>query len=816
MGEVGLHRKGGFRQVQRVFVVHKGLNANTHPCSRQESGPPAEQRERGDALTADGSAGLRRQRDDAAAAVDGDHELVQEVAAQKAVGPRPQPGIVRDHHERPDARAVDLDALHAHREHAGLTGDAADRSARCVAIAHPERGQGRGADDGGLRTRVEDQLGCAAPVDPGVHHDRPARRELDAGHPARNRVGGGIARRRSRRGGRIGRADRHRPPAELGRDALNALGESHLAALVGPAIDLGGDGRGESQDDTHRRDGGGQGGPATRRRVHESSIRWRLFSPPAVRAPVELSRARLARLPPPAPDALVDHHLVRSGDRVVVEVHAVHRLEAVGHGRDGRKPGGKHDQVVGTLLIQIAQDPGLAAAAVTQDARGHQPHHVDDLAAGEIGDGPDVVQGQARPGIGLRGNPAPDVHLHGLDVLDRPGMARGRRRQGPEHADQQGEAGETPHRRAGAPAARRVLRRRRWCAGRRRPEAGQRRDRDHERQGQQVDGVAALLEARAPVGREQRHRDRMREQRARRHERGAAHAPAERHEAGQQEDGQRHVDAPEPGGPLAEIVARPAEQCGGEGLPHAAQRAQQAALDLGRCAPGQEASDRGHVEHDPRQQAGRDGDEPPEGTAPGQRPGEPAEGHQQERLGPRERGEAQGDRGGRLAPVRAEHQAPGHEQRRERDLHAGERAPQHRPGQRGEDRGQQRQLLTPGPPVREAAGEPRGGERAADPEGLGQRGIRPSERERSAQQQGPEWRGGSRDRLARVVGEAPPLGQVPGELHMDPRVVQREGAEADGARDPVRPPEEDGQPEGQRHARGAEGARPHRAARSKV
>jgi hypothetical protein len=91
-------------------------------------------------------------------------------------------------------------------------------------------------------------------------------------------------------------------------------------------------------------------------------------------------------------------------------------------------------------------------------------------------------------------------------------------------------------------------------------------------------------------------------------------------------------------------------------------------------------------------------------------------------------------------------------------------------------------------------------------------------REGAAERERPERRGRARHRHARVVGKAAPLGQVAGELHVDPRVVEGEGLHAELPRELSRPHQEEADREGERD--GGDGDRerpaPHRVARSKV
>jgi hypothetical protein len=92
------------------------------------------------------------------------------------------------------------------------------------------------------------------------------------------------------------------------------------------------------------------------------------------------------------------------------------------------------------------------------------------------------------------------------------------------------------------------------------------------------------------------------------------------------------------------------------------------------------------------------------------------------------------------------------------------------------------------------------------------------QREETAERERPERRRRARHGHTRVVGEAATLGQVAGELEMDPRVVQRKRREADRPGDLTGSQQEEGDADGEPRGRRGEGEAPplHRRARSKV
>ena len=177
---------------------------------------------------------------------------------------------------------------------------------------------------------------------------------------------------------------------------------------------------------------------------------------------------------------------------------------------------------------------------------------------------------------------------------------------------------------------------------------------------------------------------------------------------------------------------------------------------------------------------------PRQRAASRERAGQPEERHQQHGFGARESSEPEHDATRPGAAPRVQHEGGRHQQRGQRDFHAGERAPYHRPGHRHQHGGKEGDVVTPGPDQGEAAGQPRSPERGGDPQHLGQDGVAAEHRERPAEREGPERCGRARHRHARVVGEPAPLGQIARELHVDPRVVEREGLQTKHARDLAR------------------------------
>ena len=139
-----------------------------------------------------------------------------------------------------------------------------------------------------------------------------------------------------------------------------------------------------------------------------------------------------------------------------------------------------------------------------------------------------------------------------------------------------------------------------------------------------MDRVAPFLKAGAAVGREQRHPERMGEQRETDHaERAPASPPGQRQ--GQQHQRQQRVRLPEPGDPLARERPRPHQECLGQRLANAGEPAEQAALDLGRRRRRVRRTDRGPRErhHGCQHDGGHEHErrDPPDVRAGGPGPG---------------------------------------------------------------------------------------------------------------------------------------------------------------------------------------------------
>src|SRR4029077_21108564 len=91
LGQVGLHGKGGFWQVQRVFVIHRGPTLTLIPApGKNGAGGGGRRASRTARLL------LRGQGGDAVRAVDRDDEVVEEVPSEQSVGPGAEVARVRD------------------------------------------------------------------------------------------------------------------------------------------------------------------------------------------------------------------------------------------------------------------------------------------------------------------------------------------------------------------------------------------------------------------------------------------------------------------------------------------------------------------------------------------------------------------------------------------------------------------------------------------------------------------------------------------------------------------------------------------------
>src|SRR4030095_10863013 len=120
--------------------------------------------------------------------------------------------------------------------------------------------------------------------------------------------------------------------------------------------------------------------------------------------------------------------------------------------------------------------------------------------------------------------------------------------------------------------------------------------------------------------------------------------------------------------------------------------------------------------------------------------------------GRREQGEGGQRRRGQLMPAAMREQASGDEQRGQRDLHAGERAPDERSGERGERAGGERGGAVLRPGQRETPAEERRAQRRDDTERLREQRVAARPREEGAEQQGPQGRRRARQRHPGAVG----------------------------------------------------------------
>ena len=197
-----------------------------------------------------------------------------------------------------------------------------------------------------------------------------------------------------------------------------------------------------------------------------------------------------------------------------------------------------------------------------------------------------------------------------------------------------------------------------------------------------MNGVSALLEPRPAIGREQRHPDRMQDEHERGEARRAPPHPPEPPEPGKHEHGQEDIDREEPSNPFRLELPGTLHERGGERVPAPREDPDQPALDLGRRGRRQRRARRGEIEGDPRGQERADDAREDRGAPRCDRPAQPDERDEEQALGPGEDREAEEEGGRRVAPRRVEHDRPRHEQRRERYLHSGQRAPDERPGHR--------------------------------------------------------------------------------------------------------------------------------------
>ena len=165
-----------------------------------------------------------------------------------------------------------------------------------------------------------------------------------------------------------------------------------------------------------------------------------------------------------------------------------------------------------------------------------------------------------------------------------------------------------------------------------------------ERERKEVDAVAALLEGRSAVGREQRHRERMEHEDGSRRQRGAADAAAEPPEPGQERNGrsasarhsQRAHSVSNSHGRLSSVMRR------GSRTP--ASHPTRPPSTFAAAVAGKRRSGRHEIEGDPGREAPRDRETPQDARRRVERAGQPAERQQQDRLGTGEGGERQARR----------------------------------------------------------------------------------------------------------------------------------------------------------------------------
>jgi hypothetical protein len=122
----------------------------------------------------------------------------------------------------------------------------------------------------------------------------------------------------------------------------------------------------------------------------------------------------------------------------------------------------------------------------------------------------------------------------------------------------------------------------------------------------------------------------------------------------------------------------------------------EATLDL-RCRWRQRAPGRDQVEGDPGRQQYRDRQSPRQRPPPRERAGQPEQRQQQEDLRAGEHGKPERAARRPFTAPRVQHERRHHQQRGQRDLHAGECAPRHRPGERDQHGREDGDIVTAGP-----------------------------------------------------------------------------------------------------------------------
>jgi hypothetical protein len=353
------------------------------------------------------------------------------------------------------------------------------------------------------------------------------------------------------------------------------------------------------------------------------------------------------------------------------------------------------------------------------------------------------------------------MDLHRVDVLHAPRVSLGG---GPERNEREREEDGEHH------------------AARAASEATEREGAQHDRERQQVDRVAAFLEGRSAIRRQQGHAEGMRDDDHAGDGKGAGAPRRCDPERAQGCPRQQPVRLHQPPRPFRHERAGPSPPRQRGRLPHTAEPAHEAAFDLGRGRGRKRRADRRPRErHRGREHRHADGHEHRD-APPREPPREQQERKQQQRLGTRERGACAQRRRPRGAVARQRQQRRRHQERRETHLHAGQRAPGDRPHPQQRHPRRERDVGGSAPRQARAAHDERRAQRDRHPERLGGGERSAADEGGRRQQQRPRGRGGARHRHARIVGEAGALGEVAGEVQMNPRVVERKaGAVRDGA-----------------------------------
>ena len=354
------------------------------------------------------------------------------------------------------------------------------------------------------------------------------------------------------------------------------------------------------------------------------------------------------------------------------------------------------------------------------------------------------------------------MDLHRVDVLDGPPVSRRRR-------DQRDEGNAEPRCRGERAQPSGALARR--------PRTDRHRQREH-REREEMDRIAAFLKRGATVGRQDRHAERVRQQRQRDQAERAPGAQPSEHEGRTQGDRQEPVGGCEPHDPLAEERQRPSDPCQRRGLVDAAEPADEAALDLGRRGGGVRRADRREAEQDHRRQEDAGHRDEYRDPADRQRAREHEEDHEEERLGPGQDRERRARCSRQHMVTGVGEEGAGRQERGERNLHARQCAPGEGSGPQERDRRDERDLAPRAPGERRPSGQEPRADRHADAQRLGHREGGPDDQGARREQQGPQRRGRPGDRRAGIEREARALGEVAREVQVDPRVIQRKPGSA--------------------------------------